>query len=129
MLEVPGRVFVSEKIQFKNKVAQVDPLTEEWSALCKSCQVISSIPLENWILVYTNRNVKLAQEFAPNIAKAGSQIGFKIGKPEMLELRDDRRNSFVDSIKKSITDTTQFIAFVLPTPQGDRYDGIKQTCW
>ena len=41
-------------------------------------------------MVYTQRNAKLADEFAQNIQKSGSQIGFKILDPQILELRDDR---------------------------------------
>src|SRR5689334_19109010 len=69
------------------------------------------------------------KEFAQNIIKAGSQIGFNIAKPQLLELRDDRKSTFIDTIKKNLAQTTQFVALILPTAQGDRYDGIKQTCW
>jgi aubergine-like protein len=128
MLEVPGRVLPPEKIFFRNKQITVDPKTEEWSALCKGSQVISSIPMQSWLLVYTNRNAKLAAEFSQNLFKAGNQIGFDIGKPQLLELRDDKSRSFVDSIKKNLAADIQFVTIILPTPQADRYDSIKQIC-
>jgi len=69
-----------------------------------------------------------SQEFSQNLYKAGGQIGFDIGKPQLLELRDDKSRSFVDSIKKNLTPDIQFVTIILPTPQADRYDSIKQIC-
>eukprot|EP01119_Soliformovum_irregulare_P019822 TRINITY_DN6354_c0_g1_i2.p1 TRINITY_DN6354_c0_g1~~TRINITY_DN6354_c0_g1_i2.p1 ORF type:complete len:792 (-),score=209.84 TRINITY_DN6354_c0_g1_i2:309-2684(-) len=129
MMQVPGRVFAPETIIFgKNKRVTVNPETEEWSNVSKQSHVLSSNPLKLWILVHTYKNRALAQDFAFNVGKAGSAIGFSIGPPQFLELKDDRKNSFLEVIKRGVSKETEFVAVILPNSQADRYDGIKQIC-
>lgn len=128
LLPVEGRILDPEKIIFKTKSIYAESKTAEWSSMCKNSELIYSVPLNNWLLVHTVKNSKLAEDFAQNLAKVAASVGFPVAKPNYLELPDDRKNTFIDAIKQNITDQVQCVVCILPTPSKDRYDAIKQAC-
>jgi len=104
MLSVEGRIFDTEKVFFNKKVHDIDPRTGEWSGVCKNTELVYSIPLKHWLLVYTSKSAQVAQELAQNLTYVGSSVGLSIDKPHMVELPDDRKATFIEGIKSNLHD-------------------------
>lgn len=96
--------------------------------MCKNSELISCVSLQQWVLVYTVRNRQQAEDLATNMARVGQSVGLGVAPPTYVELQDDRKASFVDGIKQKLTEQTQCIVCILPSPQKDRYDAIKKLC-
>jgi len=51
-------------------------------------------------------------------------VGFKINKPYLVELQDDKKMAFIEAIKQNITPKSQFVVCILPNSAKDRYDAL-----
>jgi aubergine-like protein len=102
--------------------------TGEWSGVCKNAELVYSIPLKHWLLVYTSKSAQVAQELAQNLTYVGSSVGLAIDKPHLVELPDDRKTSFIEGIKSNVQEYTQCVVCILPNSNKERYDSIKKTC-
>ena len=56
--------------------------------------------------------------------------GFKVEKPEFVEIRDDvrDRNIITDAIRSNCTEQTQCVVCIFPGQNRERYDAIKTLC-
>jgi len=127
MLKVDGKLFDNEKIFFKTKSMAAND-NSEWSNMCKNSELLYSIPLQSWLLVYPLRIGRETAEFSQNLAKVAAGVGFQISKPRYVELLDDKKTSYVEAIKQNISEDTQCVVCVLPNNSKDRYDAVKQLC-
>ncbi len=96
--------------------------------MCKNSELISAIPLKRWLLVFSSKNSRMADEFTQNMIKVSASVGFHIGEPIYVELNDDRKQAFVDAIEKHMGKDVQCVVCILPNANKDRYDAIKQQC-
>lgn len=58
-----------------------------------------------------------------NVAKV---IGMNIREPQMICLRDDRIETYVQALKKNIDQTVNLMVIVFPTNRTDRYSAVKR---
>lgn len=129
MLSIQGHVFESENIIYANSRSRVDARTGEWQSLCRNSTLISTVPLSDWIIVFSSKTAKVAFDFVSNLLKVGNSVGFKIEKPTIVEIRDDSRQSFLDALQKNCQpEKTQCVVCVFPNLNKDRYDSIKNLC-
>ena len=48
--------------------------------------------------------------------------------PTRYELRDDRTETFVKSLRDNINPTVQMVLIIFPTSRDDRYSAVKKLC-
>lgn len=89
-----------------------------------------SVPLREWLLVYTAKNAQVAQDLAQNLTYVGASVGLFIEKPHFVQIPDDRKATFMEAIKSSInqSDSIQCVVCILPNSNKERYDAIKKVC-
>lgn len=62
------------------------------------------------------------------LQQVGPPMGMPIKEPMLLEMKDDRIETFVRSIRDNCTPEVQLVVVVQPTSRDDRYAAIKKLC-
>ncbi|KAL8619083.1 hypothetical protein ACOMHN_019355 [Nucella lapillus] len=105
----------------KNKV--------EWSRAMQSRQMLLTINLKNWILVYMRRSEQNARSLAQSLREVAGKMGMNIENPSTLVLDNDRLEAILRGLNDNVkVNHTQMVVCILPNNRKDRYDGIKKFC-
>jgi len=129
MLSVRGRVMNPEPIIYRTKRSQYDPSSAEWSRDLKQVELIEAIPIQNWLIVFSERSGQAAQRFTQTLQGNGRPLGINVADPQICGLRSDRPQDFVDAIKANYRPgVTQIVVVLLPDNRKDRYDAVKKFC-
>ena len=78
---VDGRVLPPETIRQNQKSFSYKPADADWSREMRGLPLISCVPLQNWIMVYTGRNEQVAMEFLSNLKRVGPPMGIRVADP------------------------------------------------
>nr|XP_054773093.1 piwi-like protein 2 [Lytechinus pictus] len=100
----------------------------DWGREVTRQQVITGVPLKNWLVVFTRRDASKAAEFIQMMKQVGPQMGINVDHPSMVELQDDRTQSYTNMVKKSINPQLQLVIAIFPTSRDDRYSAFKKLC-
>jgi aubergine-like protein len=124
---IPGRILNPETITFGgNKKAPVDARTAEWSFSLNESSLLQPTPLRNWLLLYPRRNQRNADDFYNKVKYLTGGLGMDMEDPTDCILDDDKPQTYVQTIKANLSDSTQLVVCICPNQRKDRYDAIKQ---
>lgn len=128
-VRISGRVLPPEVIYHSSKVKySYNPATADWSKELRGQHLLSTINMEDYMILFTGRDRNSAREFIEALQKVGPPMGFNVGKPNTVQLDNDRTDNFLRGIKTNLRDSTQMVIVVLPSNRKDRYDSIKKLC-
>lgn len=100
----------------------------EFSRAATSSQLLEPIDIQNWILVYTHTDKKVADVFESTLLKVSGPTGMRISAARRVELQNDRTDTYVLNIRKEISDPKiQIVVIIFPTLRDDRYAAVKRT--
>ncbi|XP_068559469.1 piwi-like protein 2 [Cebidichthys violaceus] len=101
-----------------------------WSREVVRDASISSIPLNTWAIFYPRRCAEQADELVSIFNKVAGPIGFRLGRPIRVELRDDRTETYVKSIHSQLTNepNMQLVVCIMVGNRDDLYSAIKKLC-
>ncbi|XP_060081293.1 piwi-like protein 1 [Ylistrum balloti] len=128
LLQIGGRVLPKEAIYLSNAQCTYKQEDADWSRDLRGKQLLTSVPLDNWVICYTRRDTGNASDLVNTLSKVGPPMGMRINRPQQCELNDDRSSTFLDNLKRYVTKETQLVLCILPTNRKDRYDAIKKAC-
>lgn len=126
-IQFDGRELPMEKIVFGNKTIPGNPQAD-WGRDATREQVITAVPLRNWVVLYTKRDQQRAQDYIGHMLKVCPQMGIDAQAPTRFELRDDRTETFVRALRENINPRIQVVVIICPTSRDDRYSAIKKLC-
>ena len=86
---------------FGNKTIPGNPQAD-WGRDATREQVITAVPLRNWVVLYTKRDQQRAQDYIGHMLKVCPQMGIDAQAPTRFELRDDRTETFVRALRENI---------------------------
>lgn len=97
-----GRMLPQEDIVFRdNRKVPAGP-NADWSNAFRNESMISAVPLQNWVVLYTRRDQGRAQDFISLMLKICPGIGMLCNPPTRFELRDDRLDTYTKAVKDHI---------------------------
>ncbi|XP_074640256.1 piwi-like protein 1 isoform X2 [Tubulanus polymorphus] len=128
LLEFQGRVLPVEKIFQRDKSFGYKQDEADWSREMRGAKLITSVNLENWIVVCTKKDSQAANDLCQNLKKVGPAMGIMVGNPNVIELMNDRLETYKAALQSSIKPTTQIVMIMVPSNRKDRYDAIKKFC-
>ncbi|KAK8785888.1 hypothetical protein V5799_007751, partial [Amblyomma americanum] len=97
-LTLDGRILPEEKIMMRNKTYYHNG-TADWGRLLSQDSPISTINLENWVVVFTRRDVERTRAFVAMMSKVCPSMGIQVRAPQMRELSSDSIDNYVHAIK------------------------------
>ncbi len=89
---------------------------------------MSAVNLKNWIIIFTRNNSKVAENFVETCYGCSKQMGITISEPNVVQINDDRAETYVREIKSRINEFTQLVLIIFPTSRDDRYAAVKRLC-
>ncbi|KAJ7994148.1 hypothetical protein DPEC_G00262900 [Dallia pectoralis] len=125
LLSIKGRVLPSERILQGPRTYEYNPWQADWSKEMRGIPLISCRPLDNWILLFTQRNVDVAQALLQTLNKVSKPLGIPIQRACMLQY-EDRQESLLKALQQNVNSATQMVVVVLPSNRKDKYDSVKK---
>ena len=87
------------------------------------------VALQNWLIVVTKRDSNRALDFMNMMKKVCPPMGIEVTDAHVLELPNDRTETYLQAIRKEIGPHLQLVVAVFPTSRDDRYAAFKKlTC-
>uniref|UniRef100_A0A6Q2X732 Piwi-like protein 1 n=1 Tax=Esox lucius TaxID=8010 RepID=A0A6Q2X732_ESOLU len=123
LLSLKGRVLPAERIL--QGPTTYNPWQADWSKEMRGIPLISCRPLENWIMLFTPRNVDVAQALLQTLNRVSKPLGIPMQKARMLQY-EDRQESLLKALQQNVNPATQMVVVVLPSNRKDKYDSVKK---
>uniref|UniRef100_A0A6Q2XKA3 Piwi-like protein 1 n=1 Tax=Esox lucius TaxID=8010 RepID=A0A6Q2XKA3_ESOLU len=125
LLSLKGRVLPAERILQGPTTYEYNPWQADWSKEMRGIPLISCRPLENWIMLFTPRNVDVAQALLQTLNRVSKPLGIPMQKARMLQY-EDRQESLLKALQQNVNPATQMVVVVLPSNRKDKYDSVKK---
>lgn len=124
--ELVGRQLDNETIIFANG----DCVAEkgDFNKYVTTHNMLKVIDLKWWLVIYTRRDERATRSFIDLMERNSRPMGMNICQPRVECLPDDKTESYVKMLRKSINSTLQIIVCICPSNREDRYAAIKKVC-
>lgn len=86
------------------------------------------VDILDWLVVHTQRDEPNARSFVETMMKVCPQLGVKIDHPAIQKIRDDRTETYLNTIKNNVGPNVQIVVVIFPSARDDRYAAIKKLC-
>lgn len=86
------------------------------------------VDILDWLVVHTQRDEPNARSFVDTMMKVCPQLGVKIDHPAIQKIRDDRTETYLNTIKNNVGPNVQIVVVIFPSARDDRYAAIKKLC-
>nr|XP_034178827.1 piwi-like protein 1 [Osmia lignaria] len=129
LAEFKGRVFEPETIMFgKDCKYWSDTKPAEWSSAACRNPSLRTLNLNSWFVLHCQRDSKCALEFVQMLKNVTKVMGICVREPQLISLRDDRIETFLQALRNNIREHVNLMVIVLPSNRTDRYSAIKRVC-
>ncbi|MBN3296088.1 PIWL1 protein, partial [Amia calva] len=125
LLTIQSRVLPAERISQGPRTYDYNPWVADWSKEMRGAPLISSRPLDEWIMLYTRRNADSAQALLQNLHRVSQPLGIRMQRAAMIEV-EDRQESLLRALQQNVGPNTQMVVCILPTNRKDKYDCVKK---
>nr|SIP62986.1 Piwi Like RNA-Mediated Gene Silencing 2 [Protopterus annectens] len=124
-----GRVLPAEKINFRES-SFITNQEADWNREIGREISISTIPMNFWVLFYPKRCLDQARELINVLVKIAGPVGMQVGQPACVELKDDRVESYIRSIRTHLGSEGRFqmVVCIITGNRDDLYSAIKKLC-
>ena len=127
MIDLDARILPVEKINFRNTSVSAGR-EADWGRDLTKEHVITPVNINEWLLIFTKRDNQKAFEFYSAMSRVSAPMGITIEQPKIVELMDDRTDSYLRGIRENMMSTLQLVVAIFPTQRDDRYSAIKKLC-
>ncbi|XP_061663732.1 piwi-like protein 1 [Syngnathoides biaculeatus] len=125
LLSLTGRILPPERIIQESRSYGCNPRTAEWAREMRGLPLISSPPLQNWVLLYTRRNTREAQSLLETLYKVAGPLRISFQKAVIIEY-EDHQESLLRTLQHNVQAETQMVVVVLSSNRKDKYDCVKK---
>ena len=130
VIKFTGRILESECVFF-GKNTKVTPSLDrpvDWGSTVSRNALLRTPNLNHWFILYCQKDTRCTQEFAGMFKNVTKVMGMNVRDPHMICLRDDKIETYVQALRKSIQQTANLMVIVFPTNRTDRYSAVKRVC-
>lgn len=125
---VDCRQLDEENILFANNKTVSAGRNADFNKFATSNQLLSVVHLTNWLVIHTRNDGRAAKAFIECMERNSRPMGINVASPQVIVLNDDKTDSYVAALRKSLTSATQIVVTICPTSRDDRYAAIKRVC-
>ncbi|OAD56703.1 Piwi-like protein 1 [Eufriesea mexicana] len=129
IVEFSGRVLDHETIYFGKNVKFLPPPDKpaEWSsAVCRNT-LLRAVNLNCWCILHCQKDTRCTLEFITMLRKVGKVMGIIVKEPQVICLRDDKIETYVQTLRNNIKDIVNLMVIIFPTSRTDRFSAVKRT--
>ncbi|XP_038152129.1 piwi-like protein 1 [Cyprinodon tularosa] len=125
LLNMTGRVLGGEQIFQGSRSYNYNPQSADWSREMRGIPMMSTPPLEKWVLFHSRRNSNEAQALLQSLNKVSGPLGFYMQRPYIV-MYDDNQLALLKALQSNVGQDTQMVVVVLPNNNKDKYDSVKK---
>jgi aubergine-like protein len=123
-----GRTLQPESLMFGRGVTKLLDHRADWGNDLKKVQMLSSINLRDWIVVFPMSKKAAASQFVRYYSEVIGSMGINAERPKEVQMNSDNADQYVNTLKQEITDKTQMVVCIVSSKSKVRYDAIKRIC-
>ena len=127
-VRLEGRKLAVEKLVSGKKLVFKVNHKADWTREVTTNNCLTNQPLKKWVVVYVAKNADVVKNFVSLMIKLAPKMGIQVAQPAMVELPNDRPETYVTNIRNSVDPSVQLVCAVMPTPRDDRYAAVKKLC-
>jgi len=128
VLKMGGWTYNPEQMNQKNASFSYQQHEADWSKGSRGKELISTVNMSNWVLLHTQRDMQIANDFVQTIKKVCGPMGMRVDEPRKCNLNDDSARTYFQTLREQIRPDTQIVVCIVPNNRKDRYDAIKKLC-
>ncbi|XP_044516752.1 LOW QUALITY PROTEIN: piwi-like protein 2 [Gracilinanus agilis] len=127
--KIAGRVLPMERINLRNS-SFITSQELNWTKEVTREASILTVPMHFWALFYPKRAVDQARELVGMLEKISGPIGMQMSPPAWIELKDDRIETYIRTIKSmlGVEGKVQMVVCIITGTRDDLYGAIKKLC-
>lgn len=130
LMKIPGRVLNGEQILFgRGKVADYDAASADWTPAIRNSEMYTNETCTKWALTFPRKISQEVTAFLKLMVEVSNGFSYQMAQPKMIELNDDRVNSYAQEVGELIKKDPKLIMCVFmgaaPT-NAVRYATIKK---
>lgn len=125
---VTGRRLDSETMLFGNNRTFKVPDNADWTRAATSGGVFRTVEIENWVIMFTERDQAVAQEFMQSLREVSRQLSIVFQPPRIIKLPNDAVTTYVNYGKQEVKRSDQMVVLLTPGKgqREDRYSACKR---
>lgn len=125
---VDGRRLDNETIHFGDQRSIKVPDNADWTRPATSCNVFKSVDIDNWVLMFVERDTPSAQDLMGQVKEVSRQLGIKFCPPRLVKLPNDAPTTYVNAGKREVRQNDQIVVILTPgkSQREDRYSACKR---
>ncbi|KAJ8686462.1 hypothetical protein QAD02_022256 [Eretmocerus hayati] len=129
LVTIPARQLPADKILYGNGASNEVPANASWNNDFRNKALKKAGKLDEWVVVYPNRNRRETEAFVNMLMRVGSGMHFQIDMPVTFELSDDSAASYASKLEEIKANMNPMLIFcVVSNNRMDRYSAIKKKC-
>ncbi|XP_049876482.1 piwi-like protein Ago3 [Pectinophora gossypiella] len=127
-INLTARTLDPEVLYFGNNIKVPGKPNADWNGdVCRQ-PVMQAVDILRWAVIFTDRDKQVTQSFLETLKRCCTPMGINVSPPEMVRLPNDRTDSYIQGLRKTITQSLQLVVAICPTARDDRYAAIKKIC-
>lgn len=125
---VNARRLDNECVLFGQNQSVKVPDNVDWTRQAVSCRMYKSVDLDNWIVMYHERDSTTARELFEQFKEIARCLNIKLAPPRIVKLSNESAQSFVNAGKREVKQTDQMVVILTPGKglREDRYSACKR---
>lgn len=80
------------------------------------------------MVLFVKKDQSKAFEFVNMMKQVTPVMGINVQDPQMIEIRDDRTETYLRNIRENLHPRVQMVVVIFPTSRDDRYAAVKKLC-
>lgn len=127
-VELEVRQLNEESVVFANNKSFRVGANADFGEISTKNELMAVVPLLNWLVIHTESDRKAARAFIDCMERNSRPMGIAVGKPKVIVLKDDRNDTYAQTLRQALSIETQIVVIICPTSRDDRYNIIKKIC-
>jgi len=129
LLQTQGRTLPPQPMYQRNAKFSYKDTDADWSRETRGKELISAFNMSNWVLLYSPRDEKVANDFLSTLKRVAAPMGMRVNDPHKCRLENDQARTYSNALQSQIKRETEIVVCIVPNNRKDRYDAIKKiTC-
>lgn len=80
------------------------------------------------MVLFVKKDQSKAFEYVNMMKQVTPVMGINVQDPQMIEIRDDRTETYLRNIRENLHPRVQMVVIIFPTSRDDRYAAVKKLC-
>ncbi|KAG8319564.1 Piwi-like protein 2, partial [Homalodisca vitripennis] len=127
-IRLTARTLPPEKIFFGRNFEDRGSYNADWSRAASSQHMLEVVNINNWLVLYTQRDEVNSRNFVEMMAKVCPQMGVKVEIPVMQKIQDERTETYLKGLREGLNQNVQLTVIIFPSLRDDKYSAIKKMC-